>query len=118
MKSLYLVDVSSMFFRAFFAIPPSLKNKEGFPTNALYGFMTMSAKLLRECKPDYLAYCFDRAEPSFRKEMDPNYKAHRSEIPDRLLPQIPYVRELTEALGIRALDKKGFEADDVIGTLW
>lgn len=116
MKKLYLVDVSSMFFRAFFAIPP-LTNGKGMPTNALYGFLSMALKLLREVKPDYMAFCFDRKEPSFRLELDPNYKANRSEMPEGLVPQVPFVRKITEELGIHALDLKGYEADDIIGSL-
>jgi DNA polymerase-1 len=116
MKTLYLVDASNMFFRAFFAIPP-LTNEKGMPTNALYGFLAMSLKLMRDVRPDYLVYCFDRKEPSFRNELYPEYKAHREEMPDLLKPQIPYLKQLTEHLGIRILEKAGFEADDVIGTL-
>ncbi len=116
MKKLYLVDVSSMFFRAFYAIPP-LTNGKGMPTNALYGFLSMALKLLREVKPDYMAFCFDRKEPSFRLELDPNYKANRSEMPEDLVPQVPFVRKITEELGIHALDLKGYEADDLIGSL-
>ncbi|HMN67361.1 MAG TPA: DNA polymerase I [Bdellovibrionales bacterium] len=116
MKSLYLVDASNMFFRAFFAIPP-LTNDKGMPTNALYGFLAMSLKLIREVKPDYLVYCFDRKEPSFRDQLYGEYKANREEMPENLVPQIPYLRKLTELLGIMHLDKEGFEADDVIGTL-
>ncbi|MCB0384809.1 MAG: DNA polymerase I, partial [Bdellovibrionales bacterium] len=116
MKKLYLVDVSSMFFRAFYAIPP-LSNPEGMPTNALYGFLSMTIKLLRDIKPDYMAFCFDRKEPSFRSEIYPEYKANRGEMPEDLVPQVPYVRKLSELIGIPVLDKEGFEADDVIGTL-
>jgi DNA polymerase-1 len=116
MKKLYLVDVSSMFFRAFYAIPP-LTNSKGLPTNALYGFLSMSIKLLREEKPDYMVYCFDRPEPSFRLDLYEEYKANRTELPEDLAPQLPYVRTLTEKLGIHAVDKIKFEADDVIGTL-
>ena len=116
MKKLYLVDVSSMYFRAFYAIR-ALSNPAGMPTNALYGFLSMTIKLLRDIHPDYMAYCFDRKEPSFRKEIDPNYKAHRAEMPEDLVPQVPYVRTLTEALGIACYDMLGFEADDVIGSL-
>lgn len=116
MKKLYLVDVSSMFFRAFYAIPP-LRTSKGLPTNALYGFLAMSVKLLRESRPDYMVYCFDRKEPSFRHEMYDEYKANRTEMPDDLEPQIPYIRDLTEKLGIAVLDKASYEADDVIGTL-
>lgn len=116
MKKLFLVDVSSMFFRAFYAIP-LLTNPKGMPTNALYGFLSMTIKLLRELKPDYLAFCFDREGPSFRADLYPEYKAHRKEMPEELVPQIPYVRKLTEVLGIPILDQAGFEADDIIGTL-
>lgn len=116
MKKLYLVDVSSMFFRAFYAIRP-LTNPTGMPVNAIYGFLSMTVKLLREIRPDYMAFCFDRPEPSFRKELDPRYKANRTEMPEDLVPQIPYIRILSEALGIPCFDKAGFEADDIIGTL-
>ncbi|NJL26277.1 MAG: hypothetical protein HC902_14745 [Calothrix sp. SM1_5_4] len=116
MKNLYLVDASNMFFRAFFAIPP-LTNDKGMPTNALYGFLAMSLKLIREVKPDYLVYCFDRKEPSFRHELYSDYKANREEMPDLLQPQVPYLKQLTTALGIPLLEKAGFEADDIIGTL-
>lgn len=116
MKRLYLVDVSSMFFRAFYAIRP-LSNQTGMPTNAVYGFVSMTVKLLREIKPDYMAFCFDRPEPSFRKDMDPRYKANRTEMPEDLVPQVPYIRKVSEAMGVACFDKKGFEADDVIGTL-
>jgi DNA polymerase-1 len=63
MKKLYLVDVSSMFFRAFYAIR-ALSNPQGMPVNALYGFLSMTVKLLREIRPDYMVFCFDRSEPS------------------------------------------------------
>lgn len=116
MKNLYLVDASNMFFRAFFAIPP-LTNDKGMPTNALYGFLAMSLKLMREVKPEYLVYCFDRKEPSFRSELYTEYKAHREEMPDNLQPQVPYLKKLTTLLGIAQVEAAGFEADDVIGTL-
>ena len=116
MKKLYLVDVSSMFFRAFYAIRP-LSTPAGVPVNAVYGFLSMTVKLLREAKPDYMVYCFDRPEPSFRKALDERYKANRSEMPPDLIPQVPYIRKLSEALGIPCVDRLGFEADDIIGTL-
>src|SRR6185312_1112925 len=116
MKTLYLVDASNMFYRAFFAIPP-LTNDKGMPTNALYGFLSMSMKLLREVKPDYLVYCFDRAEPSFRSDMYTEYKATRDEMPGDLQPQIPYLKKLAKVLGVAQVEKSKYEADDVIGTL-
>lgn len=115
-KKLYLVDVSSMFFRAFFAIR-ELKTSEGFPTNALYGFLSMTIKLLKEFKPTHMVFCQDRKEPSFRKDLDPRYKANRSEMPEDLGVQIPYIHKLTQVLGIPQMDKLGYEADDVIGSL-
>ncbi len=116
MKKLYLVDVSSMFFRAFYAVRP-LNTSKGVPTNAVYGFLSMIVKLLKDIKPDYLAFCFDRPEPSFRKEIYTEYKANRSEMPEELVPQVPYIKKLTEVLGIPIFEKPGFEADDLIGTL-
>src|SRR4051812_3561690 len=113
MKRLYLVDVSSMFFRAFYAIR-QLNNPQGMPTNAIYGFMNMTIKLMREIKPDYMAFCFDRPEPSFRKEIDERYKANRSEMPEDLVPQVPYIRKVSHALGVPCFDRKGYEADDII----
>lgn len=105
-----------MFFRAFYAIPP-LTNPKGMPTNALYGFLSMALKLLRDVKPDYMAFCFDRKEPSFRLQIDPNYKANRDAMPEGLVPQVPYIRKITEELGVHAIDQLGYEADDIIGSL-
>lgn len=116
MKKLYVVDVSSFFFRAFYAIPP-LTSPDGMPTNALYGFLNMTIKLLREVKTDHIAFCFDRKDGSFRNEIYKDYKANRGEMPEDLIPQVPYVKELTDLLGIPRFEKKGFEADDVIGSL-
>lgn len=116
MKRIYLVDVSSLFFRAFYAIRP-LSSPSGLPVNAIYGFLSMTLKLLKEEKPDIIAFCFDRKEPSFRKEIDPNYKANRSEMPEDLALQMPYIRKIGPLLGIQCVDQEGFEADDVIGTL-
>lgn len=115
-KSLYLVDVSSLFFRAFYAIRP-LSSPSGLPVNAIYGFMTMVIKLIKDEKPDAVVFCFDRPEPSFRKDIDVNYKANRSDMPEDLVPQIPYIRKVGPLLGVMCSDRIGFEADDVIGTI-
>ncbi len=114
-RCLYLVDVSSMFFRAFYAIRP-LTSPSGVPVNAIYGFLTMAIKLIREIRPDYIAFCFDRPDPSFRKALDDRYKANRTELPEDLAPQMPWFRKLSEALGVACFDRQGFEADDIIGT--
>lgn len=116
MKKLYLVDVSSIFFRAFYAVR-SLTSPTGMPTNAIYGFMSMIVKLLKEEKPDYLGFCYDLPTPSFRKEIYPDYKAHRTETPPDLIPQIPYIKKIVDALGIPSFEVEGYEADDIIGTL-
>ena len=116
MKKIYLVDVSSMFFRAFYAIR-SLTNQSGMPTNAVYGLLSMTVKLMREKKPDYMAFCYDLPTPSFRKDIDPRYKATRTEMPAELIPQIPYIKQLALALGIPCFEKFGYEADDLIGTI-
>lgn len=116
MKKLYLVDASNMFFRAYYAVRP-LNNSKGLPTNALYGYLSMTIKLLREIQPDFMAYCFDTKEPSFRHEMYDQYKANRTEMPDDLVPQLPYIKKITEALGIPIFEQPGQEADDLIGSL-
>lgn len=116
MKKIYLVDVSSMFFRAFFAIR-SLTSPTGMPTNAIYGFISMITKLLKDEKPDYLVFCYDLPGPSFRAEIYPEYKAHRDETPKDLIPQIPYIKKIISAFGFPAFEKSGFEADDLIGTI-
>ncbi len=94
-----------------------MENDKGVPTNALYGFVSMVIKILREHKPDYVAFCFDRKDGSFRNEIYPEYKANRGDMPEDLVPQIPYIRDILDAFGLYHIDVKGFEADDVIGTL-
>lgn len=116
MKKIYLIDVSSMFFRAFYAVRP-LHALDGTPVNAVYGFISMIAKLLKEKNPEYIAFCYDRKEPSFRKDLDLNYKANRTEMPDDLQLQMPIIKEIAPLFGIMDLEIPGFEADDIIGTL-
>jgi DNA polymerase-1 len=116
MKRLFLVDISSLFFRAFYAIRP-LTSPKGLPTNAVYGVLSMLTKLLKEENPDYIAICYDRKEPSFRKALYEEYKANRTEMPEELAPQIPVIKQLIDLLGLPSLEVPGFEADDIIGTL-
>lgn len=115
-EKLYLVDGSSYIFRAFYAIQP-LSTSKGLPTNALYGFVRMLLKLVKDEKPDKLAIVFDTEEETFRDELYEDYKANRKEPPDDLIPQFPYFEPIVDALGINKLSKPGFEADDVIGTV-
>jgi len=114
--ALFLIDGSSYMYRAFFAIP-HLSNSSGVPTNAIYGFTTMLQKILNEYKPDYLALIFDTPAPTFRHEVYEDYKANRPEMPDTLAAQIPYIKEVVKGYNIALLEKEGFEADDIIGTI-
>lgn len=116
MKKIYLVDVSAMFFRAYYAVRP-LTAPSGLPVNAIYGFLSMILKLFKDEKPEYFIFCYDRKEPSFRKEMFDDYKANRSEMPEELAKQIPYIKQLGELLGIPSLEIAPYEADDIIGTV-
>ena len=111
-----LVDGSNYLFRAFYAIR-ELSNSKGFPTNAIYGFTTMLMKLLREQAPDCIAVAFDLKGPTFRHEAYAEYKATRRAVPETLIPQIPYVKEVVRGFNIPILERQGLEADDIIGTV-
>ena len=116
MKKLFLIDGNSFYYRAFFAIK-SLSNSSGQPTNAVYGFITMLNKLLKEQKPDYLAIAFDKKGPTFRHDKFKDYKITRRPMPDELLSQLPYIREYIKAFHIPIFEMDGFEADDILATL-
>lgn len=115
-KRLYLVDGANYVFRAYYALP-NLSNSKGFPTGALLGYTQMLLKLIRDHRPDYIAVCFDRPEPTFRDKLYEKYKANRKEPPDDLAEQFPYVQPLTEAMGLAVVEMPGFEADDLIGAI-
>jgi len=113
---LVLVDGSAVFHRGYHAIP-HLSNAEGVPTNATYGFTTILLKVLADLKPKYAIVTWDKSGDTFRKELYPLYKAHRKKQPDDLYAQIPYTKEVTEALGLPWIELENYEADDIIGTL-
>src|SRR5436309_1678493 len=113
---LYLIDGSGYVYRAFHALP-GLGTSRGLPTNAVYGFTNMVAKLLREERPRHLAVVFDLPGETFRDQLYADYKATRAPVPDELRPQIGYVRKVVEALRLPVVEVPGVEADDVIGTL-
>ncbi|MDH3976276.1 MAG: DNA polymerase I [Deltaproteobacteria bacterium] len=115
-KRLFLIDGSSYIYRAFFALP-HLSNSKGVPTNAVYGYTAMLLKVMREETPDYLAVAFDSRGPTFRHEVYKEYKANRPSMPDNLVPQIPFIHDITAAFNLPVLSKEGVEADDIIGTL-
>lgn len=116
MKTLLLIDANSLLHRAYHALPP-LTAKDGSPAGALYGVTKIMNKILREEKPEYVAACFDRPEPTFRSEEFKEYKAQRPETADELISQLIAAHDLFKALGVRVFDQAGFEADDCIATL-
>ena len=113
---LFLLDASSYLFRAYFAIG-SLSNSKGIPTNATYGFIQMLLKLIKDQKPTHLVAVWDRPEPTFRKQQFEAYKAQREEIPPDLPEQIDWIKKILQAMKIPTLEKAGYEADDIIGTI-
>jgi DNA polymerase-1 len=111
-----LVDGSSHFYRAFFAIR-GLANSRGMPTNAAYGFTTMLRKVLQSLQPDRIAVVFDAWAPTFRNELYPAYKANRQEMPEDLAVQIPWIKRIPPAYRIFTIEQPGYEADDIIATI-
>jgi DNA polymerase I len=116
MKTLLLIDANSLVHRCFHALPP-LSTKDGVPSQALYGISSILIKLWRDDRPDFAAACFDRPEPTFRRESYAEYKAHRPSAPDELVSQLIAAHELFNTFGIRTFDAAGWEADDLIATL-
>jgi DNA polymerase-1 len=114
--TLLLVDGNALVHRGFHAIP-HLSTKAGEPTNGVFGFASLFLNALNALKPDYVAVSFDLPEPTFRDKLFAEYKAKRIAAPDELYQQIPRVKELVTAFNVPIFEKKGFEADDVIGTL-
>ncbi|MEK9158300.1 MAG: DNA polymerase I [Patescibacteria group bacterium] len=117
MKKIVLIDSNALVHRAFHALPPSLNTATGIPTNAIFGFMSVMVKMIKDLKPDYVVATFDLAGPTFRHEEFAEYKSHRVKAPDELYLQIPYIKEILTKFGIPIFEKEGFEADDLIGAL-
>ncbi len=115
-KRVFLVDGHSYLYRAFYATP-HLSNSRGVPTNAIYAFVSMLRKLLGSENPDALIVVFDSRGPSFREEISREYKAHRPAMPDNLALQVPFVKQIIDAMGLPVVEKEGFEADDIIATI-
>jgi len=113
---LYLIDGSSYIYRAYYAIR-HLSSPKGFPTNALYGFTQMLLKVMKDRNPDHLAVVFDAGRRTFRTELYPLYKANRTAMPEDLVPQIAPIKEIVRAFNIPALEREGYEADDIIGSI-
>ena len=116
MKKLLCIDGNSILNRQFYGIR-YLANKEGFPTNAIFGMINVIAKQLESLSPDYTAIAFDLKAPTFRHEMFEDYKAGRKPMPDDLRVQMPVAKEICASLGFKVIEKEGYEADDILGTL-
>ena len=116
----FLVDGSGYIFRAYHALPPLTRKSDGLQVNAVLGFCNMLWKLLRDMKPEeqptHLAVVFDKSEKTFRTDMYPDYKAHRPDPPDDLIPQFALIREAVRAFDLPCIEQGGFEADDLIAT--
>jgi DNA polymerase-1 len=118
MKTLWLIDGSSLVYRSFFAfIRNPLRNSKGQNTSAVFGFLNSLLKLLETKKPEYLLISFDPKGPTFRHTQFEEYKATRPKLPKELGPQIPIIKDLVKSLGIQVLEIEGIEADDVIGSI-
>ena len=111
-----IIDGNSILNRAYYGIR-LLTNKDGMPTNAITGFMNTLLMLEKDISPDRIAVAFDLKEPTFRHKMYDGYKANRHGMPDELAQQLPYVKDIIRLMGIRIIEKEGYEADDIIGTI-
>lgn len=116
MKRLILIDGNSLMNRAFYALPP-LMNKEGFYTNAIYGFTNMIYKIKEMYNPLYMAVAFDLKAPTFRHKAYADYKSNRKGMPQELKQQVEPLKEMLDELGVKRIELEGFEADDLIGTI-
>jgi DNA polymerase-1 len=116
MKKLVLIDGNAIIHRAFHALPP-LNNKDGMPTNAVYGFFMMLLKITDDLRPEYLVVCFDKAAPTFRKQLYVGYQATRPKISDDLSPQFEVIHKALDSAKINHFEVDGYEADDLIGTI-
>lgn len=117
MQKLLLIDGNAILHRAFHAYPPVFSDKEGNPTNAIYGFYAMLLKVLEEVKPDLLTICFDQGAPTFRMNLYAGYHANRPKMQDTLGAQVEPLRDSLKKIGIPIDAIDGYEADDLIGTL-
>ena len=115
-SKIVLIDGHSILNRAFYGVP-DLTNSEGLHTNAIYGFLNIMFKILEEEKPEYLTVAFDVHAPTFRHEMYPEYKGTRKPMLDELRQQVPVIKEVLQAMGVKIIEQVGLEADDLLGTI-
>ncbi|OGD24445.1 MAG: DNA polymerase I, partial [Candidatus Aminicenantes bacterium RBG_13_59_9] len=115
-KKLFLIDGNSLLYRSYYAIQ-RLSTSQGFPTNAIYGFISTLRKLIEQEKPHYLGIVFDTGRPTIRHQMFKAYKAHRKPMPEDLIPQVPVLKKVIRAMNIPLFEYENYEADDVLGSL-
>lgn len=115
-KCLIIIDSNSIIHRAYHALPP-LTTRKGELVNAVYGFLLVFLKAIREFQPDFIAATFDFPAPTFRSKIYKQYKAKRPPAPEELYLQIPKVKEILKGFSVQTFEKEGFEADDIIGTI-
>ncbi len=116
MQHLVLIDGHHLMYRAYWAIPRTLKTKQGEQVNTIFGMASMILHILKKEEPTHVLFCFDAGEETFRHEENATYKDGRAETPDDFYGQIPRVFQLVDALGIRHISNKKYEADDLLGT--
>lgn len=117
MKKLLVIDANSIINRCFYGVMQPLTAPDGLPTNALFAMVNVISAQLEKLSPDYAVAAYDVHHPTFRHELYPEYKAGRHETPPDLLAQFPYSKEIFEAMGVHVVERAGYEADDVLGTL-
>jgi len=115
-KKLFLIDGNSLLYRSYYAIQ-RLSTSQGFPTNAIYGFINTLRKIIEQEKPHYLGIVFDTGKPTIRHQMFKAYKAHRKPMPEDLIPQVPVLKKVIRAMKIPLFQYENYEADDVLGSL-
>jgi len=115
-KIFIIIDSNALIHRAYHALPP-LKTKNGELTNAVYGFLLVFLKAIKEFHPEYIAAAFDLKAPTFRHNHFKEYKAKRPKMPDEFYQQIPIIKDFLKAFNVPIFEKEGFEADDIIGTI-
>lgn len=115
-EKIVLIDGHSILNRAFYGVP-DLTNADGLHTNAVYGFLNIMFKILDQEKPEYLTVAFDVHAPTFRHEMFEEYKGTRKPMAEELRQQVPVIKEVLQAMGVKIIEKAGLEADDILGTI-
>ena len=117
MKRIALIDGNSLINRAYYAMRNPMITKEGIYTHAIFGFINMMDKIMKDYGPEYMAIAFDMKAPTFRHQQYGEYKAGRKKMPPELAMEIPILKDILDAMKITRIELEGFEADDIIGTM-